>query len=157
MTPPASGDVTVTTDGSCLGGAGQGPGGYAALIVADGVERVVTGRAAAATIGAMELTAVIAALETLPPGAAVTVRSDSRAVIDGITQRLPWWRSRRWRTLKGGKVADRDLWQRLASLAADRTVTWVWLKGHAGDPDNERAHALAYAEARAAAEDRARG
>jgi ribonuclease HI len=137
----------IYTDGACIGRAALRPGGWAALIVMDHVERVIAGSHPATTISAMELTGVINALEAVPPGSSVTLHTDSAAIVAGITQRLPWWRSRGWRTIKGRKVQDRELWRRLADLAAARQVTWVWIKGHAGDPRNERVDALARAQA----------
>ncbi|MET0427743.1 MAG: ribonuclease H [Microvirga sp.] len=142
--------ILVYADGSCIGSGRRCPGGYAALILDGRTEHVVTGREPETTSTAMELMGVIRALETLPAGRAVTVVTDSRAVITGATERLPWWRSRRWRIVKGGKVADRVLWQRLSALMEGRVITWRWVRGHAGDELNERVHALAQAEARAA-------
>jgi ribonuclease HI len=143
--------ILVYADGSCIGSGRRCPGGYAALIRDGEAERIVTGREPSTTSNAMELMGVIRALETLPSGQDVMVVTDSRAVITGATERLPWWRSRRWRIVKGGKVADRALWQRLAALMDDRAITWRWVRGHADDELNERVHALAQAEARAAA------
>ena len=137
----------IYTDGACIGRAALRPGGWAALIVMDHVERVIAGSHPATTISAMELTGVVNALEAVPPGSSVILHTDSAAIVAGITQRLPWWRSRGWRTIKGRKVQDRELWRRLADLAAARQVTWVWIKGHAGDPGNERVDALARAQA----------
>lgn len=96
----------------------------------------------------MELTAVIRALELVPSGSSIILHTDSAAVVSGITERLPWWRSRGWRTIKGRKVQNRELWQQLADLSAARQVTWNWIKGHAGEPGNEHADALARAQAR---------
>ena len=137
----------IYTDGACIGRAALRPGGWATLIVMDHVERVIAGSHPATTISAMELTGVVNALKAVPPGSSVILHTDSAAIVAGITQRLPWWRSRGWRTIKGRKVQDRGLWRRLADLAAARQVTWVWIKGHAGDPGNERVDALARAQA----------
>jgi ribonuclease HI len=142
-----SSHAIIHTDGACIGKNALRPGGWAAVILMDGTERVIVGSHPATTISAMELTAAIRALEAVPPGSTVTLHTDSAAVVAGITERLPWWRSRGWRTIKGRKVQDRELWQHLADLAATRRVTWVWLKGHAGDPGNERVDALARAQA----------
>ncbi len=141
----------IHTDGACLGAAPLRPGGWAALVLVDGVERVLAGAHPATTITAMEITAAVRALEALPPGLPALVRTDSAALVAGITERLPWWRSRGWRTVKGRKVPDRALWERLAALVAEREVTWEWVRGHAGDPGNERADALAREQARRAA------
>jgi ribonuclease HI len=139
--------IIIYADGACLGPAALRPGGWAALILNDEEERVIAGSRPATTITVMELTAVVRALEAVPPGSSVTLRTDCAAVVVGITERLPWWRSRGWRTMKGRKVPDRELWQQLAELTAARQVTWVWVKGHAGDPGNERVDMLAREQA----------
>ncbi|MBM6592917.1 ribonuclease H family protein [Microvirga pudoricolor] len=149
--------AVIYTDGACIGSGGGTPGGFAAIIRTGEEERIVTGRCSAATSTAMELMGVIAALEALVPGLPAAIHTDSRYVITGATERLPWWRSRRWRIVKGGKVANRDLWQRLSDLIEDRAVTWHWVRGHAGDPLNERAHALAFGEASRARDERPKG
>lgn len=143
--------AVIYTDGACIGSGRNCPGGYAAVILIGPEEQLLRGQSAATTNTAMELMAAIAALETLPPGLSATIHTDSHYVFFGVTERLPWWRSRGWRIVKGGKLANRDLWQRLARLVQERPVTWIWLKGHAGDRRNEQAHALAYGEARRAA------
>ncbi len=140
-------ETVVYTDGACIGRAALRPGGWAAVIVTGDVEQVIQGSHPATTISAMELTAAIRALEAVPPGTSLTLCTDSAAIVAGITERLPWWRSRGWRTIKGRKLQDRSLWQRLALLAAERQVTWVWVKAHAGDPNNERVDGLARAQA----------
>jgi ribonuclease HI len=137
----------IYTDGACLGKAALRPGGWAAVILIDQVEQVIMGFHPTTTISAMELTAVIRALEAVPPGSRVTLHTDSAAVVMGITERLPWWRSRGWRTTKGRKVQDRQLWQQLAELAAVRQVSWVWVKSHTGDAGNERVDRLARVQA----------
>ena len=137
----------ICTDGACHGTARLRPGGWAAVIQHDGEEQVIAGSHPATTITAMELTAAIRGLEVVRPGTPVTLRTDSTVVIRGITERLPWWRSRGWRTIKGRKVPDRELWQQLSGLIAVRQVTWVWVKGHAGDAGNERVDAIARAQA----------
>jgi ribonuclease HI len=147
---PSQGAV-IYTDGACIGSGGSCPGGYAALILVGDREQIVTGRSLATTNTAMELMGAISALEALPPSIPATIHSDSQYVVTGAMERLPWWRSRGWRIVKGGKLANKDLWQRLAHLVTARPVTWVWLRGHAGDVRNEQVHFLAYAEARLAA------
>jgi ribonuclease HI len=141
----------IYTDGACIGSGGSCPGGYAALILIEDREQIITGQSMATTNTAMELMGAISALEALPPLVPATVYSDSQYVVTGATERLPWWRSRGWRIVKGGKLANKDLWQHLSTLMGERPVTWHWLKGHAGDPRNEQVHALAYREARQAA------
>ncbi|MBF9233641.1 ribonuclease H family protein [Microvirga alba] len=144
-------EAVIYTDGACIGSGGNSPGGYAAVILIEGEERLVVGRNPATTNTAMELMGAICALEALPPLIPAIIHTDSQYVILGATERLPWWRSRGWRIVKGGKLANKDLWQRLAALMHERPITWSWLKGHAGDIRNEQAHALAYTQARQAA------
>ncbi|MFC4171750.1 ribonuclease H [Microvirga sp. GCM10011540] len=143
--------AVVYTDGACMGRGRLRPGGYAAIILLGSREDIITGRSLATTNTAMELMGVVEALEALPPSIPVEIYSDSHYVIMGATKHLPWWRSRGWRIVKGGKVANKDLWQRLSLHLSGRSVTWNWVKGHSGDLHNERAHALAYQEAQGAA------
>ncbi len=151
MTAEPSQGVLIYTDGACIGSGGSCPGGYAALILIGDREQIITGGSLATTNTAMELMGAIGALEALPPRVPAAIYSDSLYVITGATERLPWWRSRRWRIVKGGRLANRDLWRRLSALMDERPVTWHWVKGHAGDVHNERVHSLAYTEARRAA------
>jgi ribonuclease HI len=143
----------IHSDGSCLGSGRNRPGGYAAIVACDGAERVILGRSPSTTSGEMELAGAIAGIEILSAGTCAIVHTDSQYLVDGATRLLPWWRSRRWRTVKGGRVANRHLWQHLADLLTDRPVQWIWLKGHAGDAGNERVHALAQAQAALAQRD----
>jgi ribonuclease HI len=99
----------IYTDGVCIGKAALRPGGWAAVIHIDQAERVILSSHPSTTITAMELTAAVRALEALPPGSSSTLYTDSAAVVAGITEHLPWWRSRGWRTIKGRKVQDREL------------------------------------------------
>jgi ribonuclease HI len=145
-------DAIIYTDGACIGKSALRPGGWAAVILMEDMEQVIVGSHPATTISAMELIAAIRALETVPPGSIVTLHTDSAALVAGITERLPWWRSRRWRTIKGRRVQDRELWQCLSDLTSTRQVTWAWVKGHAGNPGNERVDALARIQAQAAME-----
>lgn len=139
--------ATIYTDGACIGNAALRPGGWAAVILSDETEQVVMGSHPATTISAMELMAAVSALEAVPQGTNITLYTDSKAIVAGITERLPWWRSRGWRTVKGRRVQDRELWQQLAALAAARHVSWIWVKGHAGDLINERVDTLAREQA----------
>ncbi len=139
--------ATIYTDGACIGQAPLRPGGWAAIVLIDGVEHVLTGTHPSTTNTAMELTAAARGLEAVHPGTSVNLFTDSAALVTGITERIPWWRSRGWRTLKGRKIPDRELWQELSELTNTRQVAWTWVKAHAGHPGNERADALARAEA----------
>ena len=134
------------TDGACSGN--PGPGGWGALLVAregDSVlkERALCGGAADTTNNRMELLAAITALETLDRPTRLTVVTDSAYVKDGITKWVHGWKKKGW-TKKGG-LKNADLWQRLDAAAARHDVTWEWVKGHAGHPENERADELARA------------
>jgi ribonuclease HI len=134
------------TDGACSGN--PGPGGWGALLIArDGEtvlkERPLSGGEAETTNNRMELMAAIAALEALDRSSVITVVTDSAYVKDGITKWVHGWKRNGW-TKKGG-LKNAELWQRLDAAAARHTVTWEWVKGHAGHPENERADELARA------------
>jgi len=135
------GKVVAYTDGACRGN--PGPGGWGALLVEDGVERELAGADPATTNNRMELMAAIVALESLAEPAEVELHTDSQYVKLGITEWLANWKRRGWRTAERKPVKNQDLWQRLEAAAARHRVEWRWVKGHAGDPGNERADALA--------------
>ena len=136
------------TDGACSGN--PGPGGWGVLLVArDGAatlrERELSGGEALTTNNRMELMAAISALEAMERPTALTVVTDSAYVKGGITEWLPGWKKRGWRTAAGSAVKNDDLWRRLEAAAGPHAVTWTWVKGHAGHAENERADALARA------------
>ncbi len=106
-------------------------------------ERELSGHDPATTNNRMELLAAISALESLRAASDVTLHSDSRYVIDGMRLWLPSWVAKGWKTADKKPVKNRDLWERLAAAASRHRVTWRWVEGHAGDPGNERADALA--------------
>ena len=133
--------VSIHTDGSCLGN--PGPGGWAALLRYGEKERELVGGEAQTTNNRMELMAAIAALEVLPEGCRVTLHIDSQYVRQGITEWMPGWVRRGWRTAGGDPVKNRDLWERLHAATGRHTIEWKWVKGHNGDPDNERVDVLA--------------
>ena len=137
--------VEVHTDGACLGN--PGPGGWAALLRYGEHERELVGGEALTTNNRMELMAAISGLETLTEGCGVTLFTDSQYVRQGITEWMPGWVRRGWKTSGGDPVKNRDLWERLHAAAARHRIDWRWVKGHAGDPDNERVDQLARAEA----------
>ena len=133
--------VRVWTDGACLGN--PGPGGWAAVVLhPEGREQELTGGEPGTTNNRMELMAAIAALEALPAGSQVELTSDSKYVLDGITRWIAGWKRRAWKDVK-----NRDLWERLDAARARHQVDWRWVRGHTGDPHNERADKLAVAEA----------
>ena len=145
-----TGDVIdAYTDGACLGN--PGPGGWGVLLRADGVERELSGGEAATTNNRMELMAAIAALESVAAGSRVRVHTDSTYVKNGISEWIARWKKNGWRTAAKKPVANVDLWRRLEAAVAGHDVSWHWIRGHDGHPENERADALAGAAARAAA------
>ncbi|MGB0353347.1 ribonuclease HI [Roseobacter sp. HKCCD7870] len=136
------------TDGACSGN--PGPGGWGALLQAkagDAIvkERELKGGEADTTNNRMELLAAINALEALERPSTITVVTDSAYVKGGITEWLRSWKRNNWRTATKKPVKNEDLWRRLDEAAARHQVTWTWVKGHAGHPENERADALARA------------
>ncbi len=133
--------VEIFTDGACSGN--PGPGGWGALLRYRGAERSLTGGAAATTNNRMELMAAIAALEALTRPSKVTLSTDSVYLCDGITDWIRRWKVNGWRTAARKPVKNVDLWQRLDTALGAHEVDWRWVKGHAGDPGNERADALA--------------
>ncbi len=135
--------VEIFTDGAYRGN--PGPGGWAAILRYRGVEKELSGGEAATTNNRMELTAAIAGLEALTRPCRVALYTDSQYVRDGITRWLPGWKARGWRTADKKPVKNLDLWQRLDRAASPHRVTWHWVRGHAGHPENERADALARA------------
>ena len=139
--PSESGVVEIWTDGACKGN--PGPGGWGALMTYGGHEKELFGGATNTTNNRMELQAVIEALATLKRRCRVVVHTDSQYVRGGITEWLPNWVRRGWRTADNKPVKNADLWRRLAELAAQHDVEWRWVRGHAGIEGNERADALA--------------
>ena len=135
--------VEIFTDGACSGN--PGPGGWGAILHFRGVKKELSGREPLTTNNRMELTAAIAALEALTRPCRVRLYSDSQYLRDGITQWIRNWKVRGWRTAGNKPVKNIDLWQRLEAAAARHDIEWIWLRGHAGHPENERADALARA------------
>ena len=133
--------VEVWTDGGCK--PNPGPGGWAAILRFRGAERELTGAAAATTNNRMELTAAAAALETLSRPCRVIVHTDSEYVRNGITRWHTGWVRRNWRNAAGDPVANMVLWLRRLDAARPHAVEWRWVRGHAGEPMNERADVLA--------------
>ena len=136
------------TDGACSGN--PGPGGWGALLVArngDAVlkERELCGGEAETTNNRMELLAAINALEALDRATELTIVTDSSYVKDGITKWIHGWKARGWKTAAKKPVKNEDLWKRLEEATARHNVTWEWVKGHAGHPENEKADELARA------------
>jgi ribonuclease HI len=133
--------VVVYTDGACKGN--PGPGGWGALLRWNGHEKELFGGERNTTNNRMELTAVIQALSALKSRCRVAVYTDSEYVKNGITTWIHGWKQRGWRTADKKPVKNMELWQRLETLAAQHDVQWHWVRGHDGDPGNERADELA--------------
>jgi ribonuclease HI len=133
--------VEVHTDGACLGN--PGPGGWGALLRFQGRERELAGGEPDTTNNRMELMGAIMALEALKEPCRVVLHTDSKYVQQGISEWLPNWIRRGWKTAGGSAVKNQDLWQRLSAAAAPHQVQWKWVKGHAGHAENERVDRLA--------------
>jgi ribonuclease HI len=137
MTP----EVVIYTDGACSGN--PGPGGWGAILRASGRERELSGGEPATTNNRMELMAVIKSLSALTQPAFVTVHTDSRYVLDGATQWLRRWKANGWKTADKSPVKNDDLWRLLDVELARHDMRWIWVRGHDGHVENERADALA--------------
>ena len=135
--------IQIYTDGACKGN--PGPGGWGAVLLSGTSEKELFGGEAATTNNRMELLAVIEALTALKRPCHVVLYLDSEYVRKGITEWIAGWKARRWRTASGQEVKNVDLWKRLdaAVFGAGHRIEWRWVKGHSGDPGNERADQLA--------------
>src|SRR5690242_5217407 len=145
VTPgPTSADVVgIWTCGGCR--PNPGPGGWAAVMRFKGAERELSGADADTTNNRMELTAATAALEALKRPCRVVLHTDSEYVKNGVTRWHVGWVRRNWRNASGDPVKNMDLWRRLLDAAAAHEIEWRWVRGHSGDPMNERADTLATA------------
>jgi ribonuclease HI len=135
--------VEIYTDGACKGN--PGPGGWGVLLKSAGTEKELFGGELGTTNNRMELMAVIQGLSALKRPCAVTLYLDSQYVLKGITEWLPGWKAKGWRTAGKTPVKNVELWQRLDELVQQggHAIDWRWVRGHNGDPGNERADALA--------------
>jgi len=133
--------VHIYTDGACSGN--PGPGGWGSVLIFNGHRRELSGGAADTTNNRMELMAVIGAMEALKRPSHVTIYTDSVYVMKGMTEWLPQWKKRNWRTAGKQAVKNVDLWQLLEKVLVPHTASWQWVKGHSGVPENERADELA--------------
>ncbi len=135
--------VEIYTDGACKGN--PGPGGWGVLLKSGSTEKELFGGERETTNNRMELLAVINALEALKRPCHVILHADSQYVLKGITEWLSGWKAKGWKTASKQPVKNVDLWQRLDALVAGagHRIDWRWVKGHDGDPGNERADALA--------------
>jgi ribonuclease HI len=135
--------IDIYTDGACKGN--PGPGGWGALLKSAGSQKELFGGELATTNNRMEMTAVIEALSALKRPCHVRLHVDSQYVLKGMTEWLPGWKARNWKTAAKAPVKNVDLWQRLDQLVSTsgHKIDWHWVRGHNGDPGNERADELA--------------
>ncbi len=133
--------VEIFTDGACKGN--PGVGGWGALLRTKGKEREMHGGEAHTTNNRMELMGAIAALEVLSRPCHIRLHTDSKYVQQGISEWVHGWKQRGWKTSAKQPVKNEDLWRRLDAAASHHKIEWVWVKGHAGHPENERADVLA--------------
>lgn len=134
-------DIQIFTDGACRGN--PGPGGWGVILRSGSHEKELFGGEQSTTNNRMELRAAIEGLAALKRPSQVTVTTDSQYVRQGITQWIEGWKRNQWRTSAKKPVKNQDLWQLLDELTSRHEVTWEWVKGHSGHPDNEHADALA--------------
>ena len=134
-------EVVIYTDGACSGN--PGPGGWGVVMRWQGTEKEMYGAEPLTTNNRMELMAAIRALEALKRPSKVSLYTDSKYLLDGITKWIAGWQRNGWLTSARKPVKNDDLWRRLVEAIRPHDVSWVWVKGHAGDPGNERADALA--------------
>ena len=133
--------VEVATDGACKGN--PGPGGWGAVLRFGEREKEMSGSENPTTNNRMELMAAIRALDALKKPCRVRLSTDSRYVMDGLTKWIHGWRRNGWKTADRKPVKNADLWQQLIAASEPHRIEWIWVKGHAGHPDNERADKLA--------------
>ena len=133
--------VEIFTDGACRGN--PGPGGWGALLRFKGNEKTIKGSEADTTNNRMELMAAISALETLTQPCQVKLTTDSKYVLQGLTEWMPNWKKRNWQTAAKKPVKNVDLWKRLDAAAQVHEIDWHWVKGHSGHAENELADQLA--------------
>ncbi|HKJ83811.1 MAG TPA: ribonuclease HI [Mariprofundaceae bacterium] len=133
--------VEAFTDGACSGN--PGPGGWGVLLRCGDRERELCGGEPETTNQRMELAAAIEALKALKKPCRITIHSDSKYVVQGMREWITGWKRNGWKNASKKPVANQDLWQALDEAAAGHEVTWEWVKGHAGHPENERADELA--------------
>ena len=137
--------VEIFTDGACSGN--PGPGGWGAILRYNGVEKELSGGERQTTNNRMELCAVLNALSALKEPCDVVLTSDSKYVIDSVSKGWVYsWKKKGWKKSDGKPALNVDLWERLLPLLETHNVTFVWIKGHAGHPENERCDALAVKE-----------
>jgi len=134
-------EIRITTDGACKGN--PGPGGWGAILEWNGTEKTLAGAERHTTNNRMEMTAALKALEALKRPADVTLVTDSKYLMDGMTKWIHGWKRNGWRNAARQPVKNADLWEALDAATRPHSIVWQWVKGHSGHPMNERADALA--------------
>lgn len=135
--------IEIWTDGACSGN--PGPGGWGALLISGHHQKELKGGEAETTNNRMEMMAAIEALKALKGPSSVRLHTDSTYLKDGLTKWIHGWKRNGWKTAAKKPVKNKDLWQALDEAVKPHDIEWIWVKGHAGDPGNERADALARA------------
>ena len=133
--------IDIYTDGACRGN--PGPGGWGALLIYKDADKTIYGGEKNTTNNRMEMTAIIEALKIVKMDCDITLYTDSKYVMDGITKWLPNWKKKGWITSNKKPVKNKDLWQILEECISKQNIEWQWVKGHAGIPGNEKADELA--------------
>lgn len=133
--------IEIYTDGACRGN--PGPGGWGVLLIYEGIKKTLYGGAQDTTNNRMEMQAVIEALKALKSDCEVSLYTDSKYVMDGINKWLPGWKKRNWQTSNKKPVKNKDLWEILDIATQSYKIEWHWVKGHTGNPGNEKADSLA--------------
>lgn len=133
--------VEIFCDGACSGN--PGPGGYGAILRFNGRTKELSGGEKATTNNRMEMTAAIEALSLLTRPCDIVITTDSQYLVKGMTEWIEGWQRKGWQNSKKETVANKDLWERLLIVTKSHSVTWKWVKGHAGHPENERCDELA--------------
>lgn len=135
--------VEIYTDGACSGN--PGPGGWGVLLRYGAHEKEMCGGEADTTNNRMEMMAVIKALEALSKRSNIKLYTDSKYVLQGVTEWMDGWKAKNWKTASKKPVKNKDLWQEIDTLVQQHDIEFIWVKGHAGHPDNEKADELARA------------
>ena len=133
--------IYIYTDGACKGN--PGPGGWGALLKYNEHEKEINGFSLETTNNIMELTAVIEALSIIKKKSEITIITDSNYVKDGITKWIDNWKKKGWKTANKKPVKNKNLWEKLDNLTNNHNIIWKWVRGHTGNPGNEKADALA--------------
>lgn len=134
-------DFQIWSDGACTGN--PGPGGWGTIVMADGVMSEFSGGSRKTTNNIMEMTGALEGIKMTPEGSNITLITDSQYLVKGMTLWLKNWKKKGWRKADGKEVLNKELWIELDSEASKRNIEWIWVKGHAGHPENERCDELA--------------